>query len=227
MYQLFKNFINFLMIESTDSYDLNAAVIAAHNQQQLAENFGSTIKRFIKSLENNQFSVLSLNSMCNQWNFQRRRFYDVINVLESINYCKKIAVDEVCWNGKKGFINYLKDIKNKTTENTKYVKCISISDLTTKFIESFFKNNKQIQNIKDLGIFLSKENGRIKTTTCKLYQISFILEACGIISKDNIPGSVKLKNEYFQNQILYDFSIESLLNYPPSIKSYNTQRLIS
>ena len=181
------------MIQNADLlYQLDAAVLAAHSQQKSVDNFASSIKKFINYVEETPNSTCSLISLCREFNFQRRRFYDVINVLEALNFCKKTGVDEMVWYGRTSFRKFISALKHSTTkEDDKLEQCISISSLTVRFIKSFFLFNNQILSIKDIGSFLSRENGRVKTTTCKLYQISHILEAAAVVEKTVMPGEVQ------------------------------------
>lgn len=210
------------MQDSDLLYQLDAAVLDAHSQRKSAENFASSIKKFIAYVEENQNSTCSLIHLCKEFHFQRRRFYDVINVLEALNFCKKTGVDEMVWYGRANFKKMLLQIKKSSIkeENT-FDQCISISVLTVRFIKSFFTFNSQTINIKDIGNYLSRENGRTKTTTCKLYQIAHILEAASVVEKTIMPGEIRLPEEYFkieESQPRIPFTIEQLLNTPAPIK---------
>lgn len=203
---------------------LDAAVLAAHSQQQMAENFASSIKKFISSIEDTPNTSLSMSNLCHDFHFQRRRFYDVINVLEALEFCKKTGVDELVWFGREKFKKLLLQMKNEEqTDRDSHDHCISISALTLKFVKSFFTFGVQKLNIKDIGKYLSKENGRMKTTVCKLYQISHILEASGVVEKTVMPGEIKLVDEYFnirENPApKIPFTIEQLLNTPVQPKA--------
>ena len=68
--------------------------------------------------------------------------------------------------------------------------------------------------------WLSKENGRYKTTLCKLYQISFILESVGIVFKDEKKtGQIYIDKKYYDSQKEINdqseaYSVSSLLSRP-------------
>ena len=55
----------------------------------------------------------------------------------------------------------------------------------------------QYINIKDFGWFISQGGKKFKTTLCKLYHITHILEAVGIIRKTDKPGESYLCDEFF------------------------------
>ena len=180
-------------------FQLDAAVLAAHTQQQSAGNFASSIKKFINYVDSQLNSTFSLTNLCKDFNFQRRRFYDVINVFEALKFCQKTGVDEMIWYGRGPFKKFLSQIKNNLVQDldSNYDQCISISGLTIRFIKYFFQSSTQTINIKDVGNYLSRENGRVTTTKCKLYQIAHILEAASVVEKTVMPGEIKLLDEYY------------------------------
>ena len=177
---------------------LDEAVLAAHSKHKTAENFASSIKTFIKEVDSRKNITLSMICLCNEFHFQRRRLYDVINVLEALDFCKKTGVDEMVWYGKESFKRFILDMKQSRNFDTdSFEQCISIGSLTIRFIKLFFIFGLQKLNIKDIGKYLSKDNGRMKTTVCKLYQISHILEAAGVVEKTVLPGEIKLVDEFY------------------------------
>jgi len=205
------------MSSPCDVKDLSLAVLAAHSQHQNVDTFGTMIKKFLSNVENSSVTVYRLNQICSMWNFQRRRFYDVINVLEALNFCRKTGVDEITWVGKSGFLKLVENVRTGNYDQYDNLQqCISISVLTLHFLSTFFTQKSQVINIKNVGSELSKENGRMKTIVCKLYQISFILEAAGIVEKTAIPGGIRLADEFYctKASLVSLFSIQSLLNSP-------------
>ncbi|OHS98023.1 hypothetical protein TRFO_35667 [Tritrichomonas foetus] len=100
-------------------------------------------------------------------------------------------------------------------------KCISISNLSINLVLLFFALQANTLDIKKIGQFLSRHNKRLKTTLCKLYQITFILDAAGILSKGDNIGEIVLNPRFFALRMpmkeepkIDILSIESLLNRP-------------
>jgi hypothetical protein len=77
---------------------------------------------------------------------------------------------------------------------------------------------RQTLDIRNIGLFLCRKNGRYKSTLCKLYQVAHILEAAGVLVKAETPGEITVPNEFFVPIDLKTsasenpFAIRSLLN---------------
>ncbi|EAY11894.1 hypothetical protein TVAG_362740 [Trichomonas vaginalis G3] len=170
------------------------------------DNFRTSIIYLVDTLEREPKQNYTITQLCNRFGFQRRRFYDVVNVLESAGCCQKTNVDCFTWLGLKNVKNHLQNLNDEV--NQKFAGAdlneifytgdsVTISNLTLQFLLSFIAFNRPNLDIKQISNFLSRNNNRFKTTLCKLYQISHILEVVGIISKTMVPGEVLLKEGFF------------------------------
>ena len=176
---------------------------AQHEQNH--ENFSLTIKHFIEYAENRPSQSYSITTICNEFGFQRRRFYDVINVLEITGCCKRINVDTITWFGRQNVHRTLFELVRISQNNLKSSlsnilpkeKIITISHLTKVYLLIFSILNQKQLDIRATAQVIAKENGRFKTTLCKLYQITHILCAAGILAKSDIPSIVYMNDEYF------------------------------
>ncbi|EAY08491.1 hypothetical protein TVAG_145710 [Trichomonas vaginalis G3] len=205
--------------KSANSPDISESIV------QPSDNFKTSIQSLIQCLDCQCENVLSLQRIASQFNFYKRRLYDVINVYESIGICKKLSVDSLLWIGFSNVLPTLErlvrkerifekdyNIDNLSIEETS----ITISNLTHKFLLLFSALHQTSIDIKQCSKFLSKKNDKFKTILCKLYQITYILESSNIIVKSQKPGEVILNKEYFiENQKIYIhplLSIDALLN---------------
>ncbi|OHS93390.1 hypothetical protein TRFO_11791 [Tritrichomonas foetus] len=193
--------------------------------------FRNSIQSFVKYAETKESTEFVISQICSDFGFQKRRLYDVINVLEPVGVCKKTSVDTIQWNGVSKVPHFLMRLQKKYHLNSADLsledlfmggdeKCISIAHLTVSFVLLFFALNQRSLDIKQIGVFLSKNNGRYKTTLCKLYQIAHILEAATIFQKSISPGEMTLGESFFvpveidKCEEVNPLSIESLLNKP-------------
>ena len=79
--------------KSANSPDISESIV------QPSDNFKTSIQSLIQCLDCQCENVLSLQRIASQFNFYKRRLYDVINVYESIGICKKLSVDSLLWIG--------------------------------------------------------------------------------------------------------------------------------
>ena len=200
--------------DQSDQYRnaIDSIIGSLNKNQELKGNdrFKISIQNFIRNAEKfGGQKLFCISHVCEEYNIQKRRLYDVINVLESVGCIKKTTVDAFHW---AGFGNIPHTI-NKLLEsfgfpNTSllysklfsYNQHISIATLTQYFIICFFIFHRPSLDIKQVALFLSKENGRYKTTLCKLYQVTHILESAGIIEKSVIPGELSIVPTILQPQ---------------------------
>lgn len=189
--------------------------------------FRASIGSFVADAETKASAELIISQICCDYGFQKRRLYDVINVLETVGCCKKTSVDTIQWLGLSKVASTLTKLQRRAgvTDGSNTLddifpseRCISIAHMTSMFVMCFLVLKMETLDVKSIGMFLSRSNGRYKTTLCKLYQIAHILEAAGIIAKSVIPGEMTLEKRFFvtldikEKDDLNPFSIQGLLN---------------
>ena len=163
--------------------------------------------------------------ICTKFGFHRRRFYDVINVLEIVGVAHKINSDNFHWYGLNQISvrNNIFDICNNKQFNvfdrsrTLYQifsmeedsfdsklyssenAIVGISNITKYFLVAFVSLNKKTLDVKELSYILSKgDKSRQKTMLCKLYLIGNILESVGIIyKKGRVTSEFSFVNDYY------------------------------
>ena len=204
-------FTSLIMSQSTIVLPLLSSIMPMNSnvsspiQEVSVDSFSDMISSFVSFAESNGKSNYTISNLCERFGFQRRRLYDVINVLETIGLCEKTSVDTISWVG----MAYIPIKMQKLAENhhmTMFENSlnqpnspISIGELTKSFLMCYLYLKKRSIDIKNVGRMLSHANGRYKTTLCKLYQITHILEAAGIIEKSVIPGEMILTTSIFTN----------------------------
>lgn len=215
--------------KSDESSEDEFQPVDQHKKERLAsKSFHNSISELINHIGRHHSMRFSLQAVCDEYKFEKRRFYDVVNVFEAIGCCKKIDANHMLWYG---IINVKKHIKRLLKKHISAPldtpieelfmidKTLSISSLTNSYMFSFITLQTRELNIRDLSLFLSKYNGRYKSTLCKMYQITHILRAMGILEQNRTQGISIIREEYYSsmqiptsNQVVHPFSIQSLLN---------------
>ena len=133
-------------------------------------------------------------------------------------FCKKIATYEILCYGKQRFKKLLTDnsyfARDKRSESNKN----SISTICSQIINWFINQNSNLMTIKNITDMMGKYKEISKTTTCKLYQSTYILCAAGILTKCETPSEFIMNDEYFsfiKSRYESIFSINHLLNKKP------------
>lgn len=192
-----------------------------------SDEFKTSIRLFIQHLELNE-GEQSITAPSIALGIKRRRLYDVVNVFESIGCCKKCALDSVIWIGKSNIKSTFEIlIKQKNLFNPKNSladlfpidQCIGVSHLTTSFVLLFYALKTDHLDLRYVAHFFSRKSSRYKTTLCKLYQISYIMNAIELVNRTSQVCEVVISNGYFNVDIIPDIndtakdlvSIQSLL----------------
>lgn len=191
-------------------------------------DFQENIQRLVEHFNKIRNTQINLQAICDKYGFERRRFYDIVNVLEKIGCSRKIDSDRIIWYGLRNVKKYIKSlvkIHSSSPPNAsiqsllKIEKSLSIVSLTNTYLLSFIVLQTQEINMRELANLLSKYNKSSKSTLCKLYQTTQILRALGIIDPISQQGITRISDEIFAIMKIEDpcdssspFSIQSLLN---------------
>ena len=187
-----------------------------HKGVEKVDHFKTSIKLFIQYAEYVHFNTCMLSFISKKFNLQKRRLYDMVNVLKAVGCCKKASTNCLCWLGLANIKCVLVEMKEKAKKLSIDVlfpdeKSISIIGLTSSFMLLFFVKNTNTLSLKESASFLSRKNGRYKTTVCKLYQIAYILDAIGVIMKSSAKsGEFILADCYFYCEEETEPTIETI-----------------
>ena len=110
--------------------------------KKCSELFKTSILKFVFDCEKNKSCEINIEKACLKYGFQKRRFYDVLNVLESVGCCAKINTDVVIWYG-------LSNIPS-TFETLQYTYKVNLPSST---LEDIFTNQQSI-GISNLTVML-------------------------------------------------------------------------
>lgn len=191
------------------------------------ESLATSIKSLIKHCSESTQTFFNMHDLSIHLKFPRRRFYDVINVLSAIGFCDRIEPGSMIWKGKKSVQDTILDILEKAGVYNDSISlnaivplnlCTSISKMTEAFFILLGAIGKKEIDLKEASTFMARGSGRVKTVTHKLYQITHILEAAGIIERANKVGSVFLSKDIELVSTNKDdpLALDNLLNRPIS-----------
>lgn len=74
-------------------------------------SLGVLTRKFVRLIKNSPELTLDLNDAVKQLDVQKRRIYDITNVLEGIGYIEKLSKNKIKWVGQNEENNYLEEIK--------------------------------------------------------------------------------------------------------------------
>jgi hypothetical protein len=196
------------------------------------DTFSASIHAFVADAESHPGCEYTIPRLLSRFGFQKRRFYDVMCVLSTIGCCEKRSIDSVYWFGTSRIPLVFQRLQldasaNRATATLDSIigsqDTVSIAPLTIQLMLCFLVLQMETLDIRHIARYLSRHTLRHKSTLCKLYQITHILEAAGIIRRSDIPGRVTIVAKFFApleidtpSVTLSEYSIGSLLNHPRS-----------
>ena len=169
-------------------------------------DFKMSIINLMRTCDSNPPTLYNLYNLSVQMKFHRRRFYDVMNVLNAVGVCQRVHSDSIYWCGLKNVIPQLQDLARKyhvfqmdrpLEDIIPFEISMSIEKITEYTMILFIALGSQNLNIRDICYYIARNNGKQKGTLSKLYQISRILNSAGILEKTKNPGEIHLKDQFF------------------------------
>ena len=185
------------MIEQTQSPNLS--------KKPRSESFKASTDLLFQRCSRDCNAIYDLHKTANYIGFHKRRFYDVIHVLDALGCAVKLDADSFKFNGlssvKGTILKLCKEFdvfnpKKSFEEILPPEENTSITDYTKVIILSFIGLGLGSLDIKQLAYYLTRNGGRTKTVLCKLYQISQILDAIGVITKTSNISEIYLNERY-------------------------------
>jgi hypothetical protein len=191
----------------------NSKIMINHNRKE--KSLGELSKKFLMMFGRVEKCVISLETVTQELGVERRRIYDIINILESLGVVFRKGKNNYQWNGLSSIHQTILRIE-KEISSSKYSKTIS-SDDDLSDDEEDSQNGKSSKKEKSLGLLsngyiklfltckniisleqaakkLSSENieeNKIKTKVRRLYDIANVFTALGLIKKTCLEDSRK------------------------------------
>ena len=196
-------------------------------------NFKESALALIRTCEQRKGMILNSQYLSKNLNMERRRFFDIINVLDAIDFCKKIDAESFLWKGPEHARRKILQmaINRGVFDSTKTLndifpdqKCISITQISIDLLLFFLALQVKRIDLKDLSFFLSRTNGREKTMICKLYQSAAIFELVGVIEKTNNIGEFAISNDFYYSYSADPTYVNSLLARPVKQSDFLSMR---
>ena len=186
---------------------MSTSLHSSQNKQRArSDTFKVSMDLFAQMCSTDSNAIYFVQKTVDALGFHKRRFYDVVNVLDVIGVVRKLDSESFKWIGFHGLKDRIYEIaKNRGVFDMKKTlseiipsnDSISISKFTEYFLVCFMALDQKYLDIKEISAFLSRNNDRGKTSLCKLYQIAQIFDAIGIITKTERTSEICLNDEYF------------------------------
>lgn len=218
---------NYLVCQNNSSGSpSNVCINDINDSDSKIDEFKISIQNLVKYLESNEGEQSAISPSA-ALGINKRRLYDIINVFNSIGYCKKTHLDSIIWIGKSNIKikfdslikqNNLYDWNISLDELFPQDNCVGISNITSSFILMFYALKTDHLDIRQVSHFFARKASRLKTTLSKIYQIIHILSSIDLMKKSLKVGEVIITNDFFNIDVIPENNINESQKDLKSIK---------
>ena len=148
------------------------------------KNLGELCRRFVLMYGDDSTSVISLDYATQRLGVERRRIYDIVNILESFEVVSRRAKNTYNWHG----ISKIPETITKLSSNltiSKIRKSKSLCQLCREFVKLFI-HGEPIITLKSAAKAISEDAENAKTTIRRLYDIANALSCLNLTKKTQV-----------------------------------------
>ena len=196
-------------------------------------DFAQFVHQLIDTYEKTPDGTIQINMIAAEQGVEKRRLYDLMNVLVACDVCVKTDTHLYRW---LSISNTSKAVQRISKDMELRAMTMSVSELltlpdsppiglmTTVFIGTFLFFNMSTMNIRDVALLLSSVTNQQKQILRRLYLVAFLLERIGLLKHKQKIGDYEINAnvEAICLESLQELSREGM--FPPSSVEYHLNR---
>ena len=196
-------------------------------------DFSDFVDRLIARNEKRPNQAIQINRLAFENGIEKRRLYDLMNVLVACNICTKIDTHNYRWlslgNARIAVQRVSLELESRALDTPIIDLFVlpsspSIGLMTTMFIGAFLFFNLASMNIRDASILMASDAAHYKPILRRLYLVAFLLERVGLFRHKQKMGDYEILAdvELTCKNSLTELSREG--RFPPSSIEYRLNR---
>ncbi|KAL4462526.1 hypothetical protein ABPG74_000356 [Tetrahymena malaccensis] len=172
-------------------------------------------KKFLTIFLQKEQMLISLDKITQQLDVERRRIYDIINILESLKLVTRRGKNNYKWNGFEQIFDTIQFFSTQSEKQEVNLVAVEQNEKKEKSLEilsigflKLFLNFKQTLSLEEAARKLSpnnSENQKIKTKIRRLYDIANVFKSLGLIKKVQLNETKKPAFQWIGITGLQDF----------------------
>ena len=211
-----------------------AARTAGKSSSRRKGDFSEFIDRLLQRFEESTQQYIQINSISTETGVEKRRLYDLMNVLVACGVCTKTDTHTYRWDGMASFQGALKAILRdvelrgiaQPIDNLFLLpESPTIGTLATFFISVFLYIGAKKLNIRDAALIMSPDEERSKPVLRRLYLVAYLLEHIGVLQHAQRIGEYELEADVdtVSTSVISGLAREG--EFPPDTIEYRMKRL--
>ncbi|OHT10401.1 hypothetical protein TRFO_20366 [Tritrichomonas foetus] len=202
-------------------------------QRRQQVDFSLFIDRFITSKEGGADKRIQINTISDETGIEKRRLYDLMNVLCAFGVCNKTDIHRYVWTSMNqiniSLLEIAKSVEKNATKaqtfNNLFVlpESPSVGCLATTIASIFIFFGSHVMNIHDISLFLSNKQSE-KQLLRRLYLVTYMLEKIKILRHGSRIGEYEITCDVRK---LSKMAFEELANkgeFPPDSIEFQLNR---
>lgn len=197
------------------------------------DGFSDFITRFLKHYEGKNDQVIQINQLSNESGVEKRRLYDLMNVLVACGVCVKSSAHSYQWKGLGSLFGLLEKISvdievralNEDLDQLFVIRdSPAIGTLVVNFLGIFIYFGISSLNIRDIALIMTTDEEKSKPILRRLYLVAFLLERIGILKHAQKVGECMINTDLkaLQKKTFMELSKERA--FPPDCIEYQLNR---
>mmetsp|Transcript_10625 Transcript_10625/g.30247 ORF Transcript_10625/g.30247 Transcript_10625/m.30247 type:complete len:496 (-) Transcript_10625:404-1891(-) len=170
---------------------------ASYNRKD--KSLGLLCKNFLHIYGDGKQQMISLDDAAESLGVERRRIYDIVNVLESVDVLVRKRKNSYQWNGLEGLAESLEKLRNEDQDSQdKDDKDLcrkekSMYLLSRRFVKLFLHSDSRVVTLEEAasGMLNGPADSNSKNKVRRLYDIANILSSLNLIEKIHASKSSK------------------------------------
>lgn len=168
------------------------------NHPSKESNFANVVKKILARCRMNHGEYMKVSVIAEVENCEKRRIYDLFNVMCSLGLCAKSANKSYSWLGEANMMKTIQQeyermetlsVSQDMWSIFKLPDSPPIGQLTIMTILAFIFFGKDEMNLKQVCLSMAQKRSRVSGMLRRLYLSAFFLEHLGIITHSSNVGS--------------------------------------
>lgn len=154
------------------------------------DEYSTFISLLLKHYEGSDDAIIQVNKLSSETGVEKRRLYDLLNVLTACGVCEKSSAHAYCWRGLSVLPSFLSQVSRDIEARALYMDIDqlffipdspAIGALTVNFIAIFVYYGIPMIPLREISMIMTANEERARMVMRRLYSVVYVLERIGVL----------------------------------------------